>query len=229
MSDYTELYQRIADELLKPASGRNRYSNSDRGRYISAGRTNKRIKPLAALEAAFAKELGKAYMRALGGNEADLPADPFDLGFTEEDNDFTFVMRTQKSETRLSIPNLIGVEELLKLYEQPNQYFVLVLIEYEMTIELEQGWGEMEAQLEQVTISDIEHISWKSLRLSENDKGQLQIKVGGKLELDPSSARQSWLRELHKRIIGHHEADVKKSIKKLEQAQSRLAELERGV
>lgn len=230
MSDYTDLYNRIAEELMKPKRGRHGYMNSESGRYIAADRVYKRIKPLAALEAAFAKELAKAYMRAVGRDEADLPPDiqSDDLGFSDEVSDFTVAMRMHKSETRLSIPNLIGVEDLLKLYEHPNDYFVLALLDYEMTIEPEQGWGEMEAQLEDVTISDIEHISWKSLGLSENDKGQLQIKVGSKLELDPANNRQSWLRELHKRLVGYYDAEVKKSIKKLEQAQRRLAELERG-
>jgi hypothetical protein len=83
-----------------------------------------------------------------------------------------------------------------------------------------------EIRVEDVTLTDVEHLDWHSLSLSEGSKGELQLKLTGKPMINPVNNRQSWLRELYTRLIGYYDTEVKKGIKKLEQAQRRLAELE---
>src|SRR5437660_12922668 len=91
-----------------------------------------------------------------------------DLAF-EDTQGFYYVVdvKTHRLSTKFNMPNLISVERLARFYEDDKNYFVILMISYDI-----EG---LRAIIEQVKFVPIEFLGWDCLTIGALGWGQIQI------------------------------------------------------
>jgi len=106
-----------------------------------------------------------------------------------------------------SMPNLISIGRLTKLYADANKYLLYVFVYYQHK--------ETTVDIQQVEVVPIEFMDWKDLCIANLGTGQLQIKNAnnpiGKYEGD----RQSWIDNLNKNYMIFCEQLIQKITKRI--------------
>jgi len=90
------------------------------------------------------------------------------LAFKDK-QDFYYVVdvKTHREDTKFNMPNLTSVERLARFYEDDFNYFVMLLVKYNM-----QG---THAAISEVTFVPIEFLDWDCLTIGALGWGQIQI------------------------------------------------------
>lgn len=120
-------------------------------------------------------------------------------------------VKTHRSDTSFSMPNLISVERLFELYEDPEVFLVLLLVRYEVQAEI--------IRCHQVTMFPIEFLDLSCLTFGNLGKGQIQIKNSNKVLLNPGLSRREWMIQLCDRLLEFYPAEKLKLDKRIAKAE----------
>jgi|GEM_PF-6856973 len=118
-----------------------------------------------------------------------------------EFNDLVYYIdiKTVDRNAKFSMPNLISIDRLKKLYNNDNNFFILFIIEYE------------DKEIISTDAMFIENLSFDSIHIQNLGKGQLQIK-NSKNTIQPYyGSRTEWLTELRSQAIVYYENLIKKT------------------
>jgi len=111
-----------------------------------------------------------------------------DLAFGDADGFYYVVdVKTHRLSTRFNMPNVTSVERLARFYEDDNDYFVVLLVAYEV-----EG---LRAVVQRATFVPIEFLTWDCLTIGALGWGQIQIANSNRIRLDPECTRKSWMLE----------------------------------
>jgi len=121
--------------------------------------------------------------------------------FTLEKDGHTYLMdvKTHDQDRKFSMPNLISVERLYKLYDSnPDTSFCLIIAKY-------REYGNCQKIIDNVIVLPIEKISWESLSVQNLGNGQIQITNLNKPILKFKGTRQQWMAEFTLRTVKFNE------------------------
>lgn len=112
-----------------------------------------------------------------------------DLAFEDHDGFYYVVdVKTHRLSTKFNMPNLTSVERLTRFYEDDINYFVVLMIAYDV-----EG---LKAVIHDVTFVPIEFLGWDCLTIGALGWGQIQIANSNKITINPGYSRKRWMVEL---------------------------------
>jgi hypothetical protein len=117
--------------------------------------------------------LGENFESVLGNRCSEYSADfarrsMADLAFTDQDKFYYIVdVKTHRSSTKFNMPNLTSVDRLARFYEDDTNYFVLLLVTYDL-----EG---TQVVVSEVKFVPIEFLGWDCLTIGALGWGQIQI------------------------------------------------------
>ena len=112
-----------------------------------------------------------------------------DVAFYDKDGNYYAVdIKTHNLSTDFNMPNLISVERLARFYRDDKNYFVILLIEYEVRN------GEL--RFTDAHFVPIEHIEWSCLTIGALGWGQIQIANSNRVDVNRGNTRVNWMLSL---------------------------------
>lgn len=133
-----------------------------------------------------------------------------DLAFEDHEGLYYVVdVKTHRlKDTTFNMPNLTSVERLARFYEDYKNYFVLLLISYEV-----QG---SQAVVKQARFSPIEFVGWDCLTIGALGWGQIQIANSRFVTIKPAYSRRAWMIELCNRLFEFYPREISKIGRRIE-------------
>ena len=111
-----------------------------------------------------------------------------DLAFEDTSGCYYVVdVKTQRLDTKFNMPNLTSVERLVRFYEDDRNYFVMLMIKYDM-----EG---LRMVVRDSVFVPIEFISWECLTVGALGWGQIQIANANAITINPRYSRKKWMVE----------------------------------
>lgn len=172
--------------------------------------------------------LGEQFQAILGEHCAEYSASfarraMADLAFRDRQGLYYVVdVKTHRADASFSMPNLTSAERLVRFYEDDTNYFVLLLLRYELV--------GTHAEISDVTFVPIEFLDWSCLTVGALGWGQIQIANANHVRIRPHYPRRTWMLELcdvmlefYPREIAKIEARVERFRQVRDAWQSRLA------
>src|SRR5712691_3217488 len=145
-----------------------------------------------------------------------------DLAF-EDDAGLYYVVdvKTHRLSTKFNMPNLTSVERLARFYEDGKNYFVLLMIDYDI--------DGLRAVIENVTFVPIEFLGWDCLTIGALGWGQIQIANANRVSVHPRSSRKKWMIELCDTLLEFYPKEIAKIDKRMVHFQKIRAQWEQRV
>jgi hypothetical protein len=170
---------------------------------------------LSAATANSSRAVGDAIQTLLTANFSTIIGPPYvceervfsrremaDLAFEDANGVHHLVdVKTHRQEARNPKPNLVAADRLATLYEDPNEYFVVLLVRYSVD-------STFEVAVSDVVIAPIEHFSWDCLRIGALGRGQIQLANSNKIVIDASQSRRDWMLKLAERALTFYADEV---------------------
>ncbi len=126
-----------------------------------------------------------------------------DLAFTDVDGFYYVVdVKTHRTGTRFSMPNLTSVRRLARFYEEDTNYFVLLMVRYHMEV--------TRAVVTEVRFVPIEFLGWDCLTIGALGWGQIQIANSEIITVNPRYSRKRWMIELCDVLFDFYPREVAK-------------------
>lgn len=111
-----------------------------------------------------------------------------DLAFKDRAGLYYIVdVKTHRIGTRFNMPNLTSVERLARFYEDDSNYFMVLLISYEI--------DGVKVRVIDVTFVPIEFLGWDCLTIGALGWGQIQIANSNVVTVNPGYSRKRWMLE----------------------------------
>ena len=132
-----------------------------------------------------------------------------DLAFTDKD-DFYYVVdvKTHRLDTKFNMPNLTSVERLARFYEDDSNYFVILIVKYEI-----EG---TRVGAKQVHFIPIEFLGWDCLTIGALGWGQIQIANANIININEGYSRKRWMLELCDVMIDFYPKEIGKIHERLD-------------
>lgn len=132
-----------------------------------------------------------------------------DLAFEDGDNCYHVVdVKTHRLDTRFNMPNLISVERLARFYEDDRNYFVILMIAYNVS--------GLRAVIEEVRFVPIEFLGWDCLTIGALGWGQIQITNSNVVSINPQYSRKQWMLELCDTLLEFYPKEIAKIDRRIE-------------
>jgi len=132
-----------------------------------------------------------------------------DLAFEDTDRFYYVVdVKTHRLSTKFNMPNLTSVERLARFYEDDKNYFVLLMVDYEI-----EG---LRAVIENITFVPIEFLGWDCLTIGALGWGQIQIANSNLVTINPGHSRKKWMIELCDTLLEFYPKEIAKIDKRIE-------------
>lgn len=126
-----------------------------------------------------------------------------DLAFDDHDGFYYVVdVKTHRLSTKFNMPNLTSVERLARFYEDDKNYFVVLMVAYEI-----QG---LKAAIEHVRFVPIEFLGWDCLTIGALGWGQIQIANSNIIALNPGYSRKKWMIEFCDTMLEFYPKEIAK-------------------
>jgi hypothetical protein len=127
-----------------------------------------------------------------------------DLAFRDK-NDFYYIVdvKTHRLETKFNMPNLTSVERLARFYEDDKNYYVVLMIAYNV------GPG-VRIQIERAHFVPIEFFSWDCLTVGALGWGQIQIANANRTIINQGYSRKDWMLELCNVLFEFYPNEIEK-------------------
>ena len=159
-----------------------------------------------------------------------------DLAFTDKDNFYHVVdVKTHRLDTKFNMPNLTSVERLSRFYEDDNNYFSLLKVDYQIegtkmnhpTMKA-QGLNavrfsvphhlarDSKIEIKHVTFAPIEFFSWDCLTIGALGWGQIQIANANIVKIVPKNSRKKWMLELCNTLLEFYPKEIGKINERIE-------------
>lgn len=173
---YHTIEQRICDAL-----------NAEKG-YLSASTA----KSTRAVGDAIQDILGDRFKSLVGTDICkDYSADfarraMADLAFEDYEGFYYVVdVKTHRLSTTFNMPNLTSVDRLARFYESDDNFFVALLVVYDLK--------DLDVVVERVHFVPVEFLAWDCLTIGALGWGQIQIANSNRILIDPSQSRRDWM------------------------------------
>jgi hypothetical protein len=112
-----------------------------------------------------------------------------DFAFEDADGSYYVVdFKTHNLETKFNMPNITSVERLARFYGDCKNYFILLLVSYEIS-------GD-NLEFKQCTFVPIEMLDWSCLTLGALGWGQIQIANSNIININVKNTRKKWMLQL---------------------------------
>jgi hypothetical protein len=112
-----------------------------------------------------------------------------DLAFEDANGCYYRVdVKTHRLNTDFNMPNVTSVERLSKYYEDDRNYFVVLMVVYDVQ--------EHAVKVSRVHFVPVEYLSWSCLTFGALGWGQIQIANSNRLCIDPKITRKQWMLEM---------------------------------
>lgn len=132
-----------------------------------------------------------------------------DLAFEDADGFYYVVdVKTHRLSTKFNMPNLTSVERLSRFYEDDKNYFVVLMVAYDI-----EG---LHALIEHVTFVPIEFFGWDCLTIGALGWGQIQIANSNRITIDPRYSRKSWMIEFCDTMLEFYPKEIAKIHSRIE-------------
>ena len=105
-------------------------------------------------------------------------------------------------DTKFNMPNLTSVQRLARFYEDDNNYFVVLEVDYRIQ--------STKAVIEKATFVPIEFLSWDCLTIGALGWGQVQIANSNFIRTIPGNSRKKWMLELCDNLFGFYPREIEK-------------------
>ena len=126
-----------------------------------------------------------------------------DLAFKDIDGYYYIIdVKSHRVSTNFNMPNLTSVERLARFYEDDMNYFVLLLVQYDLQ-------GE-HAVFSRVHFVPIEFLSWDCLTVGALGWGQIQIANSNNIIVNQQSSRKRWMLQLCEVMLEFYPKEIEK-------------------
>ena len=126
-----------------------------------------------------------------------------DLAFTDPDGLYYVVdVKTHRTDTRFNMPNLTSVERLSRFYQDDRNYFVILIVSYELS------GSRVEAS--NVRFVPVEFLMWDCLNIGALGWGQIQIANSNNINIAPQYSRRTWMIELCDNVLDFYPREIGK-------------------
>lgn len=126
-----------------------------------------------------------------------------DLAFEDTDGFYYVVdVKTHRLSTKFNMPNLTSVERLSRFYEDDRNYFVVLMVAYDIE--------DLHAEIENVTFVPIEFLGWDCLTIGALGWGQIQIANSNRITINPQYSRKSWMIEFCDTMLEFYPKEIAK-------------------
>ncbi len=126
-----------------------------------------------------------------------------DIAFTDVDGLYYVVdVKTHRLDTAFNMPNLTSVQRLTRLYEDDQNYFLLLMVKYRL--------DGIRTKVEQVHFVPIEFLSWDCLTVGALGTGQIQIANANRISIIDGYSRKSWMLELCDVMLAFYPREIAK-------------------
>ena len=131
-----------------------------------------------------------------------------DLAFKDKVNNYCVVdVKTHREGTAFNMPNLTSVDRLARFYEDDSNYFVMLMIKYEVV--------GTKVTVRHVHFVPIEHLKWDCLTIGALGIGQIQIANSKHIEIDPTQKRRAWMLEFCDTMLAFYPKEITKITKRI--------------
>ena len=126
-----------------------------------------------------------------------------DIAFTDV-NDLYYVVdvKTHRLDTAFNMPNLTSVQRLARLYEDDQNYFVLLMVKYRL--------DDIHLIVDTVHFVPIEFLAWDCLTIGALGTGQIQIANANHINIIDGYSRKSWMLELCDVMLDFYPREIAK-------------------
>ena len=132
-----------------------------------------------------------------------------DFAFEDADGFYYVVdVKTHRLSTKFNMPNLTSVERLSRFYETDKNYFVLLLIAYEI--------NDAQVDVSQVRFVPIEFLGWDCLTIGALGWGQIQIANSNRITVNSGYPRKKWMLELFDGLLEFYPHEIEKITVRIE-------------
>ena len=116
-------------------------------------------------------------------------------------------------------PNLTSVERLSRFFEDDKNYFVVLMVAYNIQ--------DLHAVIERVTFVPIEFLGWDCLTIGALGWGQIQIANSNRITINPQYSRKSWMIEFCDTMLEFYSKEIAKIDTRIERFRKIREEWER--
>ena len=132
-----------------------------------------------------------------------------DLAFEDLDGYYYVVdVKTHRLSTKFNMPNLTSVERLARFYEDDKNYFVVLMVEYEIE--------KLRVVVDRVRFVPIEFLGWDCLTIGALGWGQVQIANSKFITINPKHSRKAWMIELCDTLLEFYPKELLKIDRRIE-------------
>ena len=143
-----------------------------------------------------------------------------DLAFEDTDGFYYVVdVKTHRLSTKFNMPNLTSVERLSRFYEDDKNYYVVLMVAYDIE--------DLQAVIEHVTFVPIEFLGWDCLTIGALGWGQIQIANSNRITVNPQYSRKSWMIEFCDTMLEFYPKEIAKIDSRIERFKKIREEWER--
>ena len=126
-----------------------------------------------------------------------------DLAFKDIDGNYYIIdVKSHRVSTKFNMPNLTSVERLARFYEDNMNYFVLLIVQYDL-----QGPS---ADFSRVHFVPIEFLSWECLTIGALGWGQIQIANSNNIVVNHQFSRKQWMLQLCDAMLEFYPKEIAK-------------------
>ena len=126
-----------------------------------------------------------------------------DLAFTDK-NGFYYIVdvKTHRLDTKFNMPNLTSVERLARFYEDDSNYFIVLIVKYDIE--------RTRVKAKQVHFIPIEFLGWDCLTIGALGWGQIQIANANVISVNEGYSRKKWMLELCEIMLEFYPKEIGK-------------------
>ncbi len=211
---YTDQYLAVQNQIKHFLNGQDQFLS---------GST---VKSTRAVGDAIQDILSENFQRILGAELCAKYSSQFarramaDLAFEDADGFYCVVdVKTHRLSTKFNMPNLTSVERLSRFYEDDKNYFVVLMVAYDIE--------DLHAVTEHVTFVPIEFLNWDCLTIGALGWGQVQIANSNRITINPQYSRKSWMIEFCDTMLEFYPKEIAKIDSRIERFKKIRGEWER--
>jgi hypothetical protein len=126
-----------------------------------------------------------------------------DMAFKDADGHYYVVdVKTHRTDTAFSMPNLTSVERLARFYADDTNYFVVMMVNYHIEA--------TRPHVTQVMFVPIEFLDWECLTIGALGWGQIQIANANCITISPQYPRKKWMLQLCDALLEFYPREIAK-------------------
>jgi hypothetical protein len=126
-----------------------------------------------------------------------------DLAFTDPSGLYYVVdVKTHRLSTKFNMPNLTSVERLARFYEEEKNYFVILMLSYEV-----EG---TKINVHKAHFIPVEFLDWSCLTIGALGWGQLQIANSNIIAINDTATRRAWMLTMCDELLEFYPKEIGK-------------------